>query len=98
MSIRLFKASWVFVGLLGLTNTVCSAQTVIRVAPPAPKSVVVVGRAPGPKYVWIGGYWTWRSGHYVWVAGRWIVPPRAGVVWGRAALRSEQRRLRIRGG
>ena len=56
------------------------AQTVIRVAPPAPPHVVV-GRAPGPNYVWTAGYYRWHGGRYVWVPGRWLIPPRPGVVW-----------------
>jgi hypothetical protein len=38
-------------GLIGSAQT-----TVIRIAPPPPVRVGVVGVAPGPGYVWIGGY------------------------------------------
>jgi hypothetical protein len=72
-------------GLLGLLLlgevTGVVAQTVIRVAPPPPVRVGVVGVAPGAGYVWIGGYQRWTGSGYVWVAGRWVRPPRAGVVW-----------------
>jgi hypothetical protein len=63
-------------GVIGVAQT-----TVIRVAPPAPVRVGVVGVAPGPGYVWVGGYQRWNGSGYVWVAGRWVRPPRAGVVW-----------------
>ncbi len=43
---------------------------VVMVAPPAPR-VEVVGVAPSPGYVWIGGYWNWVGGRHVWVPGRW---------------------------
>jgi WXXGXW repeat (2 copies) len=43
---------------------------VVLVAPPAPR-VEVVGVAPNPGYVWIGGYWNWVGGRHVWVPGRW---------------------------
>jgi hypothetical protein len=56
-------------------------QTVIRVAPPPPARVGVVGRAPGPGYVWVPGYQRWNGRGYVWVAGRWARPPRPGVIW-----------------
>jgi hypothetical protein len=56
------------------------AQTVIRVAPPAPV-VEVRPVAPGPRYVWTGGYYRWYGGRYIWAPGRWVYPPRAGVVW-----------------
>jgi hypothetical protein len=43
---------------------------VVMVAPPAPR-VEVIGVAPTPGYVWIGGYWNWVGGKHVWVPGRW---------------------------
>ena len=58
----------------------------VRRPPPPPVSRVVVGRRPGPRYVWTGGYWGWgarpggRRG-YVWVPGRWRRPPRRNAVW-----------------
>ena len=52
---------------------------VVRVAPPAPQ-VEVIGVAPNPGYVWIGGYWNWVGGRHVWVNGYWG-PGRAGYHW-----------------
>ena len=69
-----------FVALL-LGGVLGAAQTVIRIAPPPPVRVGVVGTAPGPGFVWIGGYQSWNGTRYVWVAGRWGRPPRAGVIW-----------------
>ena len=56
--------------------------------PHPPGSVIVVARRPppphregmgpppGPGYVWIGGYWTWRANTFVWVVGQWVpIPP-----------------------
>jgi hypothetical protein len=48
--------------------------------PPPPRSYVV-GRAPGPGYVWTDGYWDWRGGRYSWVDGRWARPPRPHATW-----------------
>lgn len=67
--------------LLALITVVGSAQTVIRVAPPPPVRMGVVGVAPGPGYVWVGGYQRWNGAGYVWVPGRWLRPPRFGAVW-----------------
>ena len=50
-------------------------------APPPPQEDVVIGVAPAPDYVWVGGYWARRSSGWVWVGGRWVAPPRPGVVW-----------------
>ena len=63
-------------GVIGAAQT-----TVIRIAPPPPVRVGVVGVAPGPGYVWVGGYHRWTGNGYVWVAGRWVRPPRPGVIW-----------------
>src|SRR5277367_5811493 len=68
-------------GVLLLGAVMAVAQTVVRIAPPAPVRVGVIGSAPGSGYVWIGGYQRWNGSGYVWVAGRWARPPRAGVVW-----------------
>jgi hypothetical protein len=50
-------------------------------APPPPMTETVVGVAPGPDYIWIGGYWGWDHGRRVWMRGRWDHPPRHGAVW-----------------
>ncbi len=48
--------------------------------PPPPMAAGYVGRAPGPGYVWVDGYYDWR-GRYVWVPGSWMRPPRPHAVW-----------------
>ena len=62
------------------TAAVSGEEEVVTEAPPAPV-VETVTVAPGPGFVWIGGYWGWHRHHWVWVRGRWMRPPRAGVVW-----------------
>lgn len=49
------------------------AYDVVNVPPPAPQ-YEVVGVAPYPGAVWIGGYWGWASGRYVWNRGYWHAP------------------------
>jgi len=71
----------VLYGVLLLEAILGVAQTVVRIAPPPPVRVGVIGVAPHPGYVWIGGYQSWNGNGYVWVAGRWVRPPRAGVIW-----------------
>jgi hypothetical protein len=51
----------------------------VNVAPPPPQ-VEVIGVAPQPGYVWLGGYWNWSGGRHVWVAGHWDAP-RPGYHW-----------------
>ncbi len=53
---------------------------VVQEAPPPPV-VETYGPAPGPDYVWIGGYYTYVSRHYVWVRGYWGRPPHRGAIW-----------------
>src|SRR5665213_4162312 len=50
-------------------------------APPAPYDDPVVGVAPGPGYVWIGGSWVWGGTRWNWERGRWDHAPYAGARW-----------------
>lgn len=42
----------------------------VAVAPPPPQ-VEVYGTAPGPGFVWLGGFWRWEGGRHEWVRGHW---------------------------
>jgi hypothetical protein len=55
------------------------ADGVVLVAPP-PLREEVIGVAPSPDEVWIGGYWNWIGGKYDWVPGRWA-QGRSGYHW-----------------
>ena len=52
----------------------------VRVAPPAPKTVVVKSRPHRPGAVWVAGYWKWNGKRHVWIEGRYI-DPWPGYVW-----------------
>jgi hypothetical protein len=67
-------------------------------APPAPRSYVALGAAPGPGYVWTNGYWDWRGRNWAWVEGRWMRPPRARAVWVAPEWRHEGRGYRFHRG
>ena len=43
----------------------------VQIAPPAPRYEPV----PPPRYgyVWVPGYWDWRSNRHVWVSGTWVI-------------------------
>jgi hypothetical protein len=69
------------VSLLMLTSQIALTQVVVRVAPPPPVHVGVIGRAPGPGYVWVEGYHRWNGSRYMWVEGHWVRPPRRAAVW-----------------
>jgi hypothetical protein len=56
------------------------AEVFVRIGPPRPVVERVVP-APGPRFVWVGGYYRWSGRAYVWVPGRWVVPPHARAVW-----------------
>jgi hypothetical protein len=73
----------VLVGALVLASG-CVAVPGPPATPPvaaAPAAPEVVPPQPGPAYVWVPGYWTWRRGAYAWVAGAWLLPPRPGYAW-----------------
>ena len=52
----------------------------VRVGPPA---AIIETRvvAPGSRYVWLPGFYSWNGGAYVWVPGRWERPARARATW-----------------
>jgi hypothetical protein len=68
-----------FAGCL-LVGSAAAADVVIRVAPPRPLVERRIA-APGPGYVWIGGYHRWDGRAYEWVPGRWERPPRPHRRW-----------------
>lgn len=51
----------------------------VQQAPPPPR-VEVIGVAPGPGYVWVGGEWGWNGG-WAWSSGRWCAPAYGHSVW-----------------
>lgn len=68
--------------LAGAPSPVHAAPVRVYVSVPPPVPLVearVV--APGPSFVWIGGYHRWDGTAYLWVPGRWARPPRAHAVW-----------------
>jgi hypothetical protein len=84
---RGFKVGMAILGLASVTLAGCVVtpapryygDDTVMVAPP-PAQVEVVGAAPAPGYIWIGGYWDWVGARHVWVPGRWEAG-RAGYHW-----------------
>ncbi len=68
--------------LFGIALAVSSAnaQVYVRIGPPAPQRDVIPMR-PGPRHVWVHGFWRWDGGRYVWAPGYWALPPRPHAVW-----------------
>jgi hypothetical protein len=58
-------------------------EVVVTSDPPAP-IYEAVGIAPGPGFLWVGGYYHWNGGGWVWRGGRWARPPHPGAAWVRA--------------
>lgn len=82
----MLKCRWILVAAAALSLSACVVAPTPRyygepvvVGPPPPR-VEVVGVAPAPGYVWIGGYWGWAGGRHEWVPGRWEAP-RPGYRW-----------------
>jgi hypothetical protein len=48
--------------------------------PPAPL-YETVGIAPGPGFIWVGGFYEWNGGGWIWRRGHYAHPPRPGAVW-----------------
>ena len=66
--------------------------------PPPPLQTEVYGVAPGPGYVWAGGYWGYNSGRYAWVPGSWQRPPHRGERWESARWEHHGNRYEFRKG
>jgi hypothetical protein len=58
-------------------------EGVVVEAPPPPPPVIVEAPppAPGPEFVWIGGYHHWNGYRYVWVRGRYERRPHPRARW-----------------
>ncbi|MDA8362598.1 MAG: YXWGXW repeat-containing protein [Gammaproteobacteria bacterium] len=52
----------------------------ISIGPP-PLPVYVQPACPGPRFIWVPGYWAWAAGGYYWVPGTWVLAPRPGLLW-----------------
>ncbi len=77
-----FLIRMVIAGMLAAGAIHQADAIVVRRAPPrAPRSAVVVGRAPRRGMVWTPGFYRWRGGRYSWISGRWAVPPHPRAVW-----------------
>jgi len=63
-----------------LTPAAEAIPVYVKVAPPTPVVEVRVA-APGPNYIWVGGFHKWNGTAYVWVPGRWALPPHGRTVW-----------------
>lgn len=58
-----------------------AAEIFVRIAPPPPVHVGVVGVAPGPNYAWVNGYHEWDGRAYRWHEGVWMARPYPRAVW-----------------
>ena len=54
-------------------------EVVVTQDAPAPL-YEVVGVAPGPGFIWVGGFWHW-DGRWVWNRGHYARPPHPGARW-----------------
>lgn len=75
---RTFLLTALLGGAIGIGSA--AAAVIVKVGPPRP---VVEERtvAPGPGYIWVGGYHTWNGTAYVWTPGSWVRPPHPHAVW-----------------
>jgi len=58
-----------------------SGEIVVEDAPPPAHSEVIIGVAPGPDYIWVGGYWGRYRNNWHWVGGRWVLRPHPNAAW-----------------
>ncbi len=69
------KKALCFIAAVILIPLLSSCTYYVRSTPPPPPApqIEIVGVAPYPAAVWIGGHWAWRPRHggYVWIPGHW---------------------------
>jgi hypothetical protein len=58
-----------------------AGELFVRFGPPPPPRREIVVVRPGPRYVWVPGYYRWAGGRYIWNRGYWALPPRHRAVW-----------------
>lgn len=58
-----------------------STDVEVEGPPPADQVDTVVGVAPAPGFVWVGGYYGWVGHSWVWHGGYWGRPPHPGAIW-----------------
>lgn len=77
------KKTAIILAISALSMIGCAGGGAVYYAntPPPPVRVEAYGVAPGVGYVWVPGYWGWRSNSYVWIGGSWARPPRSGARW-----------------
>lgn len=63
--------------LLGMSLAMgaANAQVYLRIGPPPPPRREMVPPRPGPRYVWVPGYYRAEGNRYVWRSGSWVLPP-----------------------
>ena len=87
---RIPTAALVFTASLCASTACASGRVYVRVGPPVPR-VEAVLVSPGPRYVWLPGYYRWDGAAYVWLPGRYELPPRPRAVWVRPHWERERR-------
>src|SRR5689334_19960044 len=65
---------------VALSAPAAHSAVFVRFGPPRPVREVVIAR-PGPRHVWVPGYYRYYGNRYVWTTGYWAVPPRPRAVW-----------------
>src|SRR5262245_59179857 len=84
MSIRISRiaAAALLATLLAAGSASAQVSFGIRIGPPpAPRVVRVVPVRPGPRHVWVNGYWEPYRNRYRWHDGYWAVAPYRGAYW-----------------
>jgi len=62
-------------------GNIANDDVYVREEPPPPREEVEIGSAPGPSYIWVGGYWSWYQSNWYWVRGRWAARPEPNAHW-----------------
>jgi len=78
--IALLLLAIVTLALPAVSHAQVAVGVSIRIGPP-PLPVYAQPICPGPRYIWVPGYWAYGPDGYFWVPGTWVFAPEPGLLW-----------------
>ncbi|HEV2304547.1 MAG TPA: hypothetical protein VGR93_03440 [Candidatus Acidoferrales bacterium] len=78
--LTLFLLPFVILAIPATSHAQVAVGISVRIGPP-PLPVYAQPICPGPRYIWVPGYWAYGDDGYYWVPGTWVLAPRPGFLW-----------------
>jgi hypothetical protein len=72
--------AWIILAVPAASHAQVAIGISVRIGPP-PLPVYAQPVCPGPRYIWVPGYWAYGPNGYFWVPGTWALVPEPGLLW-----------------